>query len=794
MKRMMEYRWSCRPLLRTVLTVAVCQLWLAGSLLLSGCDNQAAPDFEDFMEEEEENDSADVDVNVFTIVSDSLYSGSKTLVVDVVVGEAAANVDLTDSTKIKTEVYTVQHLPWGDHRVNSPSLRSVEPIGTEMVANYGMKVLALVDLSLPQAVIDREQHAVSDIRRLFCRDNLYLAFMSGDSITKTLRASDYVMNNYFRHHDPSHTRLFRSVLNKLHEVTDTVDGKVRKDPYALVVMSDGKVYQHNQPIDPQHYVVQQQLAHLELKSEDHNLQVCYISFADKNAPDSVKIASQNATNIMQSLCLRSGGLYQEEFDWEDLRNNLISGISDTYADYRFTMDFPDGKTFRGRPIDVNIGAYDLKGDSLLTNGSVKIKQGALLRPIIVNPESILYPFLRCCFAALILTLLVWVVFQLIEPFIRNLVFRKRYVVDYTGTQMSVNGHMLGDTCYFCKAPFEIGDKVVAKCEHVMHEECWEENEYHCPEYGLHCHEGVHYYNRHNIFDYRNALFIMKWLVVAIFVALLVWVAHILLIGLLIGPDEWSVVAFWFFGCAIPALFFASLSVGKQFMRYRTKHVLLIALQAGVGGMLAEGVRWLLSIATGLDLDSYWLCWLTIPMATGIIAYAVSSHSRAKLDVRWLMAAVIVSPVIAMLWVILYRDSMVSFPMAVFIAFLIFSVILAICIAHAVPRSERFYLRVEGAVKQMDIALYKWFLPDPHTVVTVGKSVDSTIQMSWDLSGQVSPVHAEIRQEFGFAKLYATGDDVTVGERLLQVGESCGLYHNLQFTIGNTTFTYIEKDR
>ena len=94
---------------------------------------------------------------------------------------------------------------------------------------------------------------------------------------------------------------------------------------------------------------------------------------------------------------------------------------------------------------------------------------------------------------------------------------------------------------------------------------------------------------------------------------------------------------------------------------------------------------------------------------------------------------------------------------------------------------------------MDIALYKWFRSSPDRVVTIGKSVDCSIQLSWDLNGQVAPVHAEIRRYIGSLRLVALEEGITIGGKPLPVGKEEWLYHDRSFTIGNTTFKYIEKD-
>ncbi len=83
---------------------------------------------------------------------------------------------------------------------------------------------------------------------------------------------------------------------------------------------------------------------------------------------------------------------------------------------------------------------------------------------------------------------------------------------------------------------------------------------------------------------------------------------------------------------------------------------------------------------------------------------------------------------------------------------------------------------------------------PDHVVTIGKSVDCSLQLSWDLNGNVAAVQAEIRQYVGSMRLIALENGVYVdNEKPLPIGKEVWLYHGRRFTIGNTSFTYVEKD-
>ena len=79
------------------------------------------------------------------------------------------------------------------------------------------------------------------------------------------------------------------------------------------------------------------------------------------------------------------------------------------------------------------------------------------------------------------------------------------------------------------------------------------------------------------------------------------------------------------------------------------------------------------------------------------------------------------------------------------------------------------------------------------MVTIGKSVDCTLQLSWDMMGSVAPVNAQICMSQGALCLIALEEGVYAGGKPVQLDKKIWLYHGKKFTIGNTTFTYVEKD-
>lgn len=74
-----------------------------------------------------------------------------------------------------------------------------------------------------------------------------------------------------------------------------------------------------------------------------------------------------------------------------------------------------------------------------------------------------------------------------------------------------------------------------------------------------------------------------------------------------------------------------------------------------------------------------------------------------------------------------------------LSYMIYCVGFAISIAITFPKSECYFLRVEGPIKAMDIAIYKWINAIFHNrQFTIGKSINCDLQITWDLPERYRP--------------------------------------------------------
>lgn len=181
------------------------------------------------------------------------------------------------------------------------------------------------------------------------------------------------------------------------------------------------------------------------------------------------------------------------------------------------------------------------------------------------------------------------------------------------------------------------------------------------------------------------------------------------------------------------------------------------------------------------------------MSSFLIVIVSTYGSGIKINKTIVLVAIGNSMVSLLIWSSLYLFISVDFRVLLLYSYIIYAVGLSVVIAKEKPNSDHYFLKVQGAVKTMDIALYKWFRANPKAVVSLGKSVDCSLQLSWDLQGNVAPVHAHLTLEKGIMRLMALEDGVLFRGKPLPVDKKVKLYHGRSFQIGNTVFTYLEKD-
>ncbi|MCS3065369.1 hypothetical protein NXX40_25825 (plasmid) [Parabacteroides distasonis] len=108
---------------------------------------------------------------------------------------------------------------WDQHKNIQPELNKIENILTKRISNLNMDVLAVVDLTLSSERIQMQKEWIKKLRSIISEQNLYIAFIQGDTTTESLLATDYVLDNYFKPKHSGNKLLYRTILSKPEEMS-----------------------------------------------------------------------------------------------------------------------------------------------------------------------------------------------------------------------------------------------------------------------------------------------------------------------------------------------------------------------------------------------------------------------------------------------------------------------------------------------------------------------------------------------------------------------------------------------
>ena len=711
-----------------------------------------------------------------------------------------------------------------------PQLLKVENVGEEEIKEEGFNLYVLVDLTQPVRMLDKQREYVRSLHKIFSKDNMFLSFMLPEGTQSSfMPASNYVINNYIEigsplrrglMYDPEALEnkpyLYQTLLTTLDTLQESRSPFIDEARYkALLLFTDGETYDEESgyPLDPDHFAVQEQLIQ-QVRHLPRNIEVYTVDLNEETEPN----------NLIRSICQQSNGSYFTQFDRHAIVENMLSSFYINYDDYAFELLNPQDKLYFGGIHYLQVSCYT-KADSLLATAYVPYALGSLEQELIIGNQDLRIFTLRGVLVGLLVMLLAYLVLQFVLPFVYYQLFRRRYVVSYQGPRMSVGEIPIPEQCYLCKAPFQPGERIVAKCKHVMHEECWEENGYHCPEHGHRCPEGAHYYNRHNLFDRRNASFYLPWLLYALAAGILAWACYVVphhvtiyrvldnFISFLLhqdfsfymntegmvsteelslSPYMYHLPVFGFYLSLFLTMALSWITVYRRAWQWRLGEILLRALAASFITFGLFAVECGVVVVSDFYESSLLFDLIFWSLVAGCVAFASTYRTRLRPHKEYLVYACGAGFVSTFFWCGLGDLENVSQLVLLVLAYLVFAGGVAVSIAKVMPRREHYFLHVSGAIKEMDIALYKWFSASPHAAVTIGKSVSCSLQITWDLQSDISPIQAEIRLVGGGPTLFVLDGSVYRHGQSLRPHKAYRLHHGDLFQIGQTQFRFLES--
>jgi hypothetical protein len=731
---------------------------------------------------------------------------------------------LTDTTnvRIKTTEWcnSIETYP----PVAQPRLVGITDVRHQALEEMNLEALALVDLTLPPQAVKAEQAGLRSLSAIF-HEKLYVAFMGNGGVSETMQVTEYVLDHHFEAQDTTKS-LYRSILYKLDEM------KVRPSRYyprmkrnramqkdgsplqqVMLVLSDGKVYDGDVPADPDHYELKQTL--VQAAGQEGNPYIYYFNYADSTD------VADDSRSMLELVCRQTGGGYFGNSDWKRFIDDLSRKAGDLEApkaDYLLAYRNPTYKVYDG---ESSLEIECFAGDSLYASSRERNYLGSLYRPVIVDEKPVFQVIMQGFHVAGWLALLAWFILQWALPYIRYRIFWKKYVIRYTSANMVYGDRLVDAVCYYCKTPFVKDDRIVVKCKHTLHESCWDENGYECPEYGRRCRNGSHYYNRLNLFDPRNASVYLPWTLFAILAGLLAWIEYTVdsiysnaqmteqIISMFnlrshIADNEF-IADKYLDKLSHTPLYIAMLCQNTVFLlgflgsrgrlSGRLGRSFLKSVMVGAAAYVLFVLDGVISIRGGINNNFNLLDILFWYVISVLISISIHYGGR-RIDFRYILKSSLIATLCGYgsTYLTLFLNNEFDPRMLSLGCILFFSIGLAVGHAFVFPGSERYFLRVSGPVKEMDVALYKWMnAPMRARHVSIGSSVSCDLHMSWEAGNGIAPQQAAIYMDDHRLYITALDEGMRFRGKPLKQGAWKRLYPLDTFIIGETTFTCVEKD-
>ena len=702
-------------------------------------------------------------------------------------------------------------------------------------SSSNLSILILVDkgLSITKQQREEEIAALKEFYEELPKAKIYLSAMD-ENVTETkyirsqLELENWIKTDFFVEDSPFRTekRLYKAISAKIEEISGVAKTCYPEVPWNLTlrdstdkmlfVLTNGKIYDdRNLPI-PEFFEKKIYLDSLwDANKTVKEIPIFCVYFGGDNLDEDSKLE-------LKTICSSSGskyekGLFYESTQIDSLKSILTKSIDNLKYDYQMVLVNKPGKTYNGQHLILETTIINSSNEA---KGEVSYWLGSMAKPITIGKGN--YRWRKAILGFIIGTIFIIMAFLAIQyliPFIQYKLFLRKHVITYSKYCNKYRGKddLILQRCYYCKDDFQNDDLVVTKCEHTVHWDCWVENRNRCPEYGGNCKKGIYYYNTEKLSDERNAPYFTKWLIFGLVGGMISWILYQIIPHKFIMPGFIDTLVYainplkdsispgqllayrnklqgmllcgMIFGFCITFVFLYIIEFRKKNWKNIVYNIVKSLINSIIG-FVSFLLGALLIVAFGQSSSCFWTDWIPWLIFGCGITWIISFKTEIKFKNALLGGLISVILSFINLFV-------VNFPMVGMFSFMIYGAGLGTAIAVVHYVSEKYFLHIEGEMKPRDVAIYKWMsVSGGFNRVSIGKSIDCVIEMNWDNNPNIADKQVEIYLEYDRPYCLVLADGVHVGSNNwpMKKGEIMPLTHGTSFSIGNTKFTYIEKDR
>lgn len=484
---------------------------------------------------------------------------------------------------------------------------------------------------------------------------------------------------------------------------------------------------------------------------------------------------------------------------------------------------------------VNEAAYDFKFAYKPTrsySGDVKYdafwqteEKGKAVYPIafiekVESYEDNSHDWVKYLWALLIAALTIlffFFVMKVLIPGAKSKAFAAKYYKKYVP-----EANVQRRACHYCRQEILPGDKIVTRCKHIMHVQCWKQNGFKCAEYGQNCKDGIQEHIEWKDLFSSTSLRDLYLTILGICAGLVSWIVYVLL-----GQKGFTGLAR---GIANTFLSEAQKAISLDACVGKISAFLIIGLLLGFFLSLVlrynDGVRkndfksllktFGLSLLSGVigmaafALGSIILCWIASIPGVSVNAWYASLPAYLLFSICMSLSLVIKSSIplkSALLggvssavigFLVLYFTNFTSKGwLNMLLNFIIYGGGLGASLVTVRMLAEKYYLIIKNGVKAgQRIPIHKWMnATGGGNKVTIGMTERCEIQMTWEKSNKVAKEHVYlyVDHQRSQAMLRPLAAGVVYNSRTeLPVGKPIPLSNNDTFSVGDTIFQYVEN--
>ena len=681
-------------------------------------------------------------------------------------------------------------------------------------------VSLLVDRSIHSDEMEKIRDAVNHFVKVLPEHTVYISFFDdqlGDSKEITSENFDVFQKEFTV--TGNNKIIFDAALKKFQELCgengftsdSTFIKKIRNEAVKkyLVLLTDGRVDANNQKTADNIQRFSEYVQKLDNNSENKNhIEIHAIRYGDKN---------DDVDNTLSYLCVDirnkdvKGGLYIAVPD-EFIEKLKVSDKS--FPDYELAMTNPEGKIYYGQRQELGLMIH---ANAKAAYGQTKYAIGSLLQPVKTGAGGLVGRLVPELLFGIILLGITFLILQIIIPFIRFKIenFDKKQVRKYSFENDTIL------QCHYCKDEIRDGDEIVTKCRHIVHKHCWKENGYKCADYPENCKEGKQYFfDMKKPFNKENQPYFTMWALYGMAGGLLSWLIYQLLTYFIPYPFESLtkklLSAFYpgnienpvsylqsVFYLKIGSLLLAGLLLGfilallfSCFRKYkRKKHdstiwILLKSISGALSGFLVFLIGAILILSVKADSTNVWIEW--IPWIIFGCLLGICLLLRTATVWKHILLGGLISGFVC--FIVLLTGKWFGI-YSVLLGFMLFGAGMGISFISSRRTIHKYFIKFKGN-KESKVAIYKWMsVAGGSMEVTVGKSENCTISMSWDVNPSIQDVHIKlyIDKKDKVPCLKVLADNMIYNGKIAKKNDEFLLKQGVKFKIGNTEFQYIENN-